>query len=246
MRNIKLIIQYEGTRYRGWQSQESTDNTIQGKLEVLLEKMCKEKVELFGSGRTDAGVHALAQVANFHTNSDMSTQDMLHFMNEYLPQDIGITAVTEASPRFHSRLNVRGKKYCYHIINSEIPNVFWQRYALTVPEKLDCKAMEEGAAYLVGEHDFKAFTSTKKGKKSTIRKIEEIKIEKKDDLIEVNIIGSGFLHHMVRIMMGTFLRIGKGEMQPEEIRKILRSEKRENAGELVPAKGLMLVEAYYQ
>ena len=195
MRNIRLRLQYEGTRYQGWQKQTSTDNTIQGKMEVLLTKMCGEPVEIAASGRTDAGVHALGQVANFHTESDMSTEEIMAYCNRYLPEDIAVVEVSEAAPRFHSRLNATGKRYRYRIINSQIPDVFWRRYALEEPENLNLDAMREAAELLLGEHDFKAFTSAKKSKKSTIRRIDEIRIEQIEDRIEFVFTGNGFLHH---------------------------------------------------
>lgn len=245
MRNIRLLLQYEGTRYQGWQRQTSSDNTIQGKLESLLGKMCGEPIEIMGSGRTDAGVHAFGQVANFHTHSQMTTEEMLAYINEYLPQDIAVIEVAEVAPRFHSRLNACGKRYCYRVINSEIPNVFWRRYALEVPQKLNIKAMEEAASYLLGEHDFKAFTSAKKGKKSTVRRIDKITIEKKSDILTFTFVGNGFLHHMVRILMGTLLEVGKGERAPRQLEEVLLSQSREKAGTLVPAKGLTLMEVFY-
>ncbi len=246
MRNIRLLLQYEGTRYQGWQRQTSSDNTIQGKLETLLSKMCGEPVELIGSGRTDAGVHAKGQVANFHTDSPMPVEEMLAYINEYLPKDIAVTDIREAAPRFHSRLNACGKCYCYHVINSRIPNVFWRRYALEVPEKLDIEAMKRAAEYLLGEHDFKAFTSAKKGKKSTVRRIDEIRIDKREELLSFTFVGNGFLHHMIRILMGTLLEVGKKERSPESMEAVLASMSREQAGALVPAKGLILMKVFYE
>lgn len=245
MRNIRMILQYEGTRYQGWQKQTSTDNTIQGKLENLLTRMCNESIEIHGSGRTDAGVHAMGQVANFHTNSEMTTEEMLEYINRYLPEDIAVVALSEVSPRFHSRLNACGKHYEYRIINSEIPHVFHRRYALEVPERLDVMAMERAASYLCGEHDFKSFTSAKKGKKSTVRRIDEIMITREEDIFIFSFKGSGFLHHMIRILMGTLLQVGKGERSPESIIELIEAKNREQAGPLVPAKGLTLIEVYF-
>lgn len=245
MRNIRMLLQYEGTRYLGWQRQTSSDNTIQGKLELLLSRMCGEPVEISASGRTDAGVHALGQVANFHTSSEMSPEEMLAYCNRYLPEDIAVVEMSEAAPRFHSRLNACGKRYCYRIINSEIPNVFWRRYAQEVPEQLDLEAMRRAAEYLCGEHDFKSFTSAKKGKKSTVRRIDRISIEKEGDLLTFTFQGNGFLHHMIRILMGTLLEIGMGKRSPENIPKVIASRNREEAGPLMPAKGLTLLEVYY-
>lgn len=246
MRNIRLLLQYEGTRYQGWQKQTTHENTIQGKLETLLSKMCGEPVEIQGSGRTDAGVHALGQVANFHTDCEMSTDEMLSYINQYLPEDIAVVEVAEAAPRFHSRLNATGKCYVYKVINSSVPDVFLRRYAWQVPDALDPEAMRKAAALLLGSHDFKAFTSAKKGKKSTVRRIDEIRIEKEGDLITLTFVGDGFLHHMVRILVGTLLEVGRGVRTPESMEEILASCSREKAGMLAPAKGLTLREVYYQ
>lgn len=245
MRNIRMLIQYEGTRYQGWQRQTTSENTIQGKLELLLGKMCGEEIELSASGRTDAGVHALGQVANFHTESSMSLQEMFAYCNRYLPEDIAVVEMTEAAPRFHSRLNACGKKYSYRVINSDIPNVFWRRYAQEVPESLNMEAMKRAAHLLLGEHDFKSFTSAKKGKKSTVRRIDEITIEREGDMITFTFRGNGFLHHMIRILMGTLLEVGMGKRSPESIPEIIAACNREAAGPLVPAKGLTLMEVYY-
>ncbi len=245
MRNIRLLLQYEGTRYQGWQRQQSTENTIQGKLEALLGRMCGEPVEVQGSGRTDAGVHALGQVANFHTQSDMPVEEMLAYINRYLPEDIAVTEAAEAPPRFHSRLNARGKHYEYRIINSEIPDVFRRRYALEVPKPLDVDAMERAAGMLLGEHDFKSFTSAKKSRKSTVRRIDEISVAREGDVLCFSFKGNGFLHHMIRILMGTLLEVGMGERSPESMRELIAAGDRAQAGPLLPAKGLVLVEVYF-
>lgn len=245
MRNIRLLLQYEGTRYQGWQRQQSTGNTIQGKLEELLSRMCGELVEVQGSGRTDAGVHALGQVANFHTDSPMTTEEMLVYINRYLPEDIAVVEISEAHPRFHSRLNARGKRYEYRVVNSAVPHVFLRRYALEVPQRLDIRAMEQAAAVLCGEHDFKSFTSARKGKKSTVRRIDEIRISRDGDVLCFSFRGNGFLHHMVRILMGTLLEVGMGLRGPESMEKVLAARNREAAGPLAPAKGLTLVEVFF-
>lgn len=245
MRNIRILLQYEGTRYQGWQRQQSTENTIQGKLEQLLARMCGEPIEVQGSGRTDAGVHAKGQVANFHTHSRMSVEEMLEYINRYLPEDVAVIDISEAAPRFHSRLNACGKHYEYRIINSAVPDVFQRRYALEVPEALDVQAMERAAEYLLGEHDFKSFTSAKRSRKSTIRRIDEIKITKEGHLLRFSFKGSGFLHHMIRIVMGTLLEVGMGKRRPENVAEVLEAHDRELAGPLMPAKGLTLVEVFF-
>ena len=255
MRNFKMILQYEGTRYQGWQRQESTDNTIQGKLETLLSKMTGQKIEVQGSGRTDAGVHALGQVAHFHADTDMTPEEMLKYMNFYLPEDVGVIELKEVSERFHSRLNAKGKTYCYRVVNADLPHVFDRRYVHEEKELLDIEAMRKAANYLMGTHDFKAFTSNKRSKKSTVRTIDSIQIEQvvstsltmtgKADEIQFVYSGNGFLYHMVRILTGTLLEVGKHKRKPEDIAEILASGNREMAGELAPAKGLTLVEVRY-
>lgn len=245
MSNYKMVLQYEGTRYQGWQRQESTGNTIQGKLEALLTKMCGEKVEIQGSGRTDAGVHAKGQIANMHMNTDKTPAEIMEYMNRYLPEDIGVISVEEVGERFHSRLNAKGKTYCYRIINSTVPHVFERRYAYVYPAHLNVEAMREAASYLIGTHDFASFTSAKKSKKSTVRTIEEIRIEVKEDIISIFYSGNGFLFHMVRILTGTLLEVGSGERKPDEIKEILAKRKRDSAGFLVPATGLTLLEVRY-
>lgn len=245
MRNIRIKVAYEGTRYQGWQKQETSENTIQGKLEMLLSRMCEEKITVQGSGRTDAGVHALGQIVNFHTTCTMGTEEMLQYMNRYLPEDIAVVEIAEASERFHSRLNAVGKRYSYRVWNSSIPNVFLRRYAYTVTEQLDIEAMRRAASYLVGEHDFKAFTSAKKGKKSTLRRIDSVDISGKGDLLTFTFTGNGFLYHMIRILVGTLLEVGRGERDETSIPALIASKDREKAGPLMPGKGLVLEEVFY-
>lgn len=245
MRNFQMILQYEGTRYQGWQKQESTENTIQGKLEHILTKMVNQEVAVQGSGRTDAGVHAMGQVANFHCNTKMSEKEIMEYINTYLPEDIAVIALSEVNERFHARLNAKGKIYRYRVLNSEIPHIFDRRYVYQTEAVLDMERMQKAAEYLCGTHDFKAFTSNKKGKKSTVRRIDEIKIEKAGDEIWFTFSGNGFLYHMVRILMGTLLEVGRGEKSPEMIPEILEGKNREAAGELVPAKGLTLLKVLY-
>ena len=245
MRNIKVILQYEGTKYQGWQRQVNTGNTIQGKLEAILTTMCGRKVEVQGAGRTDAGVHALGQVANFHLETDKSPEEIMVYMNRYLPEDIAVIAAAEASQRFHSRLNATGKTYCYRVLNSATPHIFERRYVYMMPEELDLEAMEQAAKLFCGTHDFRAFTSNKKSKKSTIRTVDEIRIKKVGDEIRFTFQGNGFLYHMVRIMMGTLLEVGKHERDMSQVEYLLHAGRREDAGFLVPAMGLALVEVRY-
>ncbi len=245
MRNFRIVLQYEGTKYQGWQKQESTDNTIQGKLENILTKMAGTVVEVHGAGRTDAGVHARGQVVHFKVETDMSETEILDYMNQYLPEDIAVISIKEAGERFHARLNAIGKVYQYRIVNSNIPHVFERRYVHVVEKPLDLEKMRKAAEVLTGTHDFKAFTSTKRGKKSTVRTIENIDINKCGDEIVLTYRGDGFLYHMVRILSGTLIEVGLSERSVESVLETLKSLERKNAGFLAPAKGLTLIEVLY-
>lgn len=245
MRNIKVILQYEGTKYQGWQRQDHTGNTVQGKLEALLTKMCGKKVEVTGSGRTDAGVHAYGQVANFHTETQMSLEEIMDYMNRYLPEDIAVIHIEEMPERFHSRLNAKGKTYVYRVINSKVPHIFDRRYVYAVEEDLDMEAMKRAARLLCGTHDFRAFTSHKRSRKSTVRTVDSIEIEKNGDEILFTFKGDGFLYHMVRIMMGTLLEAGTHKRNEAQVKGLFEAGTREEAGYLAPAKGLALVEVFY-
>ncbi len=245
MTNYKLTIQYVGTRYDGWQRQGNTDNTIQGKLETLLSRLFGFPVEIIGSGRTDAGAHAFGQVANFHVPVDMPTQDILEYMNQYLPKDIAVSSVEKVDDRFHSRFNVKRKTYQYRIWNSYISNVFEKNFVYEVTDTLDVDRMKEAALYLIGEHDFKAFCSNKRMKKSTVRTIYEINIEELEPEIRITITGNGFLYNMVRIIVGTLLEIGMGEKKPSDVPAMLAGKDRRTTGYTVPPSGLMLMDVEY-
>lgn len=245
--NYKAVIQYEGTRYRGWQVQGNTDQTIQGKLETLLGRMAGEPVEVHGSGRTDGGVHAAGQVISFRCKVGMSPQEIRGYMNRYLPEDIAVLSVEEAAPRFHARLNAVRKTYVYTIWNSEIPNVFGRRFMTRIEEPLDVERMREAAGYLCGEHDFLAFSSLnpRRFKKSTVRRLDEIRIEQKEAVIRICFTGDGFLYHMVRILTGTLVEVGLGLRSPEEMDLLLKSGSRADAGRLMPPEGLTLLSVEY-
>lgn len=245
MRNFKIILQYEGTRYQGWQRQESTQNTIQGKLERLLSRIAGEPVEIQASGRTDAGVHAYGQTANFHMDTQFSAEALMEQINAYLPEDIGVISIEEVPERFHSRLNAKGKTYRYRVLNSAVPHVFDRRYVYAFPEKLDVEAMRRAACLLCGTHDYRAFTSAKRSRKSTVRTVDAIEIERIGDELRFTFSGNGFLFHMVRILMGTLLEVGTGKREAEEMTLLLENGKREDAGPLVPACGLALMEVRY-
>ena len=244
MRNLRLEICYDGTRYRGWQRLPGKDDTIQGKLETALSRILGEAVEISGSGRTDAGVHAKGQVANFHCESSMAAEDILANLRRYLPEDIGIYSCKEVSPRFHARLNAKEKTYLYRIHNSAAPCVFDRRYVTVVEDALDLEKMRIAAAYFLGEHDFSAFCTNAKMKKSTVRYIRSMEVERAGEEIRITVTGNGFLQNMVRILVGTLVEVGRGERSGDSI-PALFGGKRADAGFLAPAQGLCLQEVYY-
>ena len=243
-RNIRLIICYDGTRYKGWQRLNGTENTIQGKLEQTLSRLLGESIEISGSGRTDAGAHAAGQVVNFHCESTMPCEEILSGLRRYLPEDIGIESCEETSERFHARLNCKSKTYRYRIWNSEKPCVFQRRFVYVMPEKLDVEQMRSAAQYLLGEHDFSAFCANKNMKKSTVRRVDSIQITREREELVLTFTGNGFLYNMVRIMVGTLLEVGRGERKADSL-PALFGAKREEAGYLVPAQGLCLMEVSY-
>lgn len=244
MRNIRLDICYDGTRYRGWQRLSNSDNTVQAKLEKTLSRILEESIEITGSGRTDAGTHAFCQVANFHCNSSMPAEEILNQLRMYLPEDIGIYSCKNVSPRFHARLNAKTKTYRYRVWHSEKPCVFDRRFVYIQPGNFDLEAMNEAARHFLGEHDFSAFCANKNMKKSTVRYIERFEINRTENELEFLVTGNGFLHHMVRIMVGTLLEVGRGQRKPESI-PMLFGAQRAQAGELIPSCGLCLMEVTY-
>ena len=243
--NYKLVLQYDGTKLNGWQKQGNTDNTIQGKLEAILEKMYGEYVEIHGSGRTDAGVHALGQVANFHAPAKFSVQEIKAALNEYLSKDIRVLEVETVDERFHARLTAKGKTYEYRIDNGEVANVFQRKHTMREEIPLDLDAMRKAASYFVGTHDFKTFCANKKMKKSTVRTITSIVIEKQEGIVSIRYTGNGFLYNMVRILTGTLIEVGRRKCRPEEMQGIIEAMDRGVAGFTAPAQGLFLVEVNY-
>lgn len=244
MRNIRLDICYDGTRYRGWQRLPGKDDTIQAKLENALTRILGENIEISGSGRTDAGVHAQGQVANFHCSSNMPCQQILQELRKFLPEDIGIQSCKECADRFHARLNAREKTYLYRIWNSDAPCVFQRKFVTQIPEQLDLAAMTRAARYLEGEHDFSAFCGNPKFKKSTVRNIRSVRIYGAAGEVHLEFTGDGFIQNQVRIMVGTLLEVGLGRRDPDSI-PMLFGAKRSEAGFLAPAQGLCLQEVYY-
>lgn len=244
--NYKIVLAYDGSRYDGWQKQGNTDNTIQGKLEAVIGRMLGEAVEVCGSGRTDAGVHALAQTANFHGETSMTEGEIKDYLNRYLPEDIGILSVEKISPRFHSRLSACEKTYLYQIETGNKANVFERKYVYCLGKTLDLERMRRGAALLLGERDFKSFCSNKRMKKSTIRNLISISIEEKGSKVLIRYRGNGFLYNMVRILTGTLIEIGLGDRKAEDVIRILEKKDRAAAGPTAPAQGLFLEKVEYK
>ena len=245
MKNYRLTLCYEGSRYRGWQKQGNTDNTVQGKLEALLSRLLEQAVEVSGCGRTDAGVHARRQVCSFRAETALSCDELLRRIRSLLPEDIGALSLEEAEERFHARLSAKGKCYVYRIWNSETPNVFDRRFQLRNPEPLDTAAMERAAALLCGKHDFSSFCSLRQMKKSPVRELKSIEIVREAEELRLVFTGAGFLYNMVRILTGTLLEVGEGKRAPEDMPAILASRSRAQAGPTAPAQGLTLWDVYY-
>ena len=245
MRRIKLLIEYEGTRYSGWQLQVK-QVSIQGVLESKLHKITGEKIRVIGSGRTDAGVHAEGQMAHFQTNSTMKLDEFLKAMNSLLPSDIVVKKVAEAKPDFHAQISATRKTYRYTILNREYPSALHNRTAhyIAIPI-LNVTAMRKAARYLVGQHDFKSFQSSGCTAKSTLREIHRLSIAKESDFIRITVDGSGFLKYMVRIIVGTLIEIGWGKWPPERMLTVLKSKDRLMAGPTAPSRGLCLVKVVY-
>ena len=246
MPNYRLTLCYEGTRYRGWQKQGNTENTIQGKLEAALSRLLSEPIEVAGCGRTDAGVHAREQVCSFRSQTPLDCEETLHALRSVLPEDIGAIALIEAAPRFHARLSCQSKTYCYRIRTSDTPDVFTRRFVLPYPGQLDVNAMRAAAAQLTGEHDFAAFCSLKNSKRSTVRTLRRIDFQESGDELRIYYTADGFLYNMVRILTGTLLEIGLGQREAAELSAILSSRDRAQAGFTAPAVGLTLWEIHYE
>ncbi len=246
MRNIKLIIEYDGKDFNGWQKQPTKLN-IQGEIEKAIQTITGEEVEVFASGRTDAGVHALGQVANFKTNSTIPIEKIPIAINTNLKKSIVIKSAEEVEERFHSRLNCKRKTYRYIINNSKYGTAIYRNLETHIPMKLDIQKMKEAIKYFEGEHDFKAFKASGTSSKSSVRTIYKAEIiEAKNERIYIELTGNGFLYNMVRIIAGTLVDVGLGKIEPEDIEKIINSKKRENAGKTLPPQGLYLVNVEYE
>lgn len=246
MYNYKLIIGYDGARYQGWQKNKNARETVQTKIEKVINEVVGEEVNLIGSGRTDKGVHAEHQVANFHCKARQKSSSLKYQLNAMLPDDIVIQAVNKADENFHSRFSAESKIYRYTLwkANCERFPLFERKFVYHLEEQVDTDLMLVAAQKFVGEHDFKGFSSDKT-KKSTIRTIDRVDVIDEDDYIEIEVEGNGFLYNMVRIMVGTLIEIGMGTRHDESIDEVFEYKKRELAGVTAPAKGLSLVDVIY-
>lgn len=249
MKNFKLTIRYDGTRYNGWQHQKNTKDTIQGKLETLLMRMTNktedEPITVIGAGRTDAGVSAIAMTANVYLDTTFSEQEIKEYMNKYLPDDISIDDVKRVDKRFHSRFNATGKTYRYTLWCGDTKPVFDRKYVYVLEKMPDIESMKAAAEMLIGTNDYKSFCGNKKMKKSTVRTVDSIKIFQKDSYIIMEFHGDGFLQNMIRILVGTLLDVGYGKKKPEEMKNIIDAKDRQEAGPTAPSNGLCLVEVDY-
>lgn len=244
MRNIKLIIEYNGKGFNGWQKQPNRLN-IQGEIEKAIGELTGEKINLIASGRTDAGVHSFGQTANFYTDSKIPIEKFAVAINSKLKKTIVIKSAEEVDEKFHSRYSVHNKKYRYIINNSEQGTAIYKDLEYHMPVKLNVEKMQEAVKYFEGVHDFSAFKASGTSSKSSVREIYKAEVFKQDEKIIIELTGNGFLYNMVRIIAGTLVDVGLGKIMPENIPNIIESKKRENAGKTLPPYGLYLVEVNY-
>ena len=246
MRNIKLIISYDGTDYSGWQFQKNSRNTVQAILQRAIRKITGEKCHVTGSGRTDDGVHAAAQVANFRTRSGIPAEKMRMALNSAIPEDIVIEDARDVDGRFDAQRSAVSKLYRYTIMNSDFMDPFLRRYAAKVFFRLDIARMRRGARQIIGRHDFRAFKTVDGGEKDSVRTVKDIRISKKGDIIYIDMEADGFLYNMARSIAGTLVEIGRGKFPVESMRRILRARDRRLCGPTMPAKGLCLIKVRYR
>jgi tRNA pseudouridine38-40 synthase len=250
MRNLKIVLAYDGTDFCGWQVQPDA-RSIQGALSHAIGRITGEKVLPQGSGRTDAGVHALAQVASFSTASPIPPENLCNALNDLLPASIRMLEVSEVPSEFHARKSAKAKTYRYRIYRSAICSPFLARYVWHYPYPLDCDKMRLASAFVVGEHDFTSFAAVDPERAheysgaSNVRRIFDSNWGLEGEELIYTVRGSGFLHHMVRNLVGTFLMVGKGSLQAEDIMRILQARNRSAAGATAPASGLYLVNVEY-
>ncbi|MGQ9647054.1 MAG: tRNA pseudouridine(38-40) synthase TruA [Thermodesulfobacteriota bacterium] len=245
MRTIKLLIEYDGTNYQGWQVQQK-GVTIQGVIEEKLARLIGEPAHLVGSGRTDAGVHALGQVAHFKTKSRLDVQTIQRALNSLLPTDITVRNVEEVDEGFHARRSAKSKVYEYWVLNRPLRSVFQRGTAWHVPQALNLREMKKATRSLIGEHDFSSFQSVGSPKKTAIRRVIQAEWKwSREGHLRFEIEANGFLKQMVRAIVGTLIEVGKGKITSEGFQRILESKDRQKAGPTAPAHGLFLKEVKY-
>ncbi|MCT8136870.1 tRNA pseudouridine(38-40) synthase TruA [Anaerobacillus sp. CMMVII] len=245
MNNYKLLIQYDGGRYKGWQRLGGNENTIQGKIEAVITEMVGKETEIIGCSRTDAGVHALAQVANFKSSVKLTPEEVKSYLNKYLPQDISVADVSLVPERFHARYNAKDKTYMYKIWNEDYLNPFMRKHSMHIEKKLDVNRMKKAGQYFLGEHDFTAFSNAKSKKKTMVREIYAVDLEQVGGFIEIRICGNGFLYNMVRKMVGVLIEAGQGKIEPETVATILASKERNQLNFMADPSGLYLEKIEY-
>jgi len=245
MRNFKLTIEYDGSRYCGWQRQNN-DPTIQGEIEQALMKMIGLKISLIGSGRTDAGVHAYGQVANFKCDTKLNAEDFLGGLNSLIPDDVIVISCDEVDETFHARYNVKSKTYVYRILNRSRPAAIFRQYAWHIRKKLNLEPMRTAITHLIGCYDFKAFEGAGSPRSHTNRCVIKANLfEEKNGYLVFEIEADGFLRFMVRNIVGTLVEVGLGKITPADFKRILDSKDRSQAGVTAPARGLFLKEVNY-
>ena len=242
---VALGIEYDGSEYYGFQKQKSTEQTIQGNLENSISQVANHSIKTFCSGRTDAGVHAFMQVVHFDTESRRSTREWVRGINSYLPHDIKVLWSKELDETFHARYSATHRSYLYRILNNQTPSALWSKRSLFVPQKLDVRSMRAATKYLIGEHDFSSFRGSGCQSNSPVRSIEDIKITKQNNFITFELRANAFLLHMVRIIIGTLLMVGKREIKPVEMKNILNEKDRRIAGKTVSSSGLYFLGPKY-
>ena len=246
MKNYCLTLAYDGSRYQGWQGQGNTEHTIQARVAAVLERMCGHPADVQASGRTDAGVHALGQVATVRLETGLTCGEILNYLNRYLPQDIGALAVEEAPERFHARLSACYKTYRYQIWNSPAPDVFGRKYRLALPEPLNLDAMGRAARLLEGEHDFRSFCGLTRFRKSTVRTVYAIGLDRLEEVVTLCFTGNGFLNRMVRILSAVLVEVGLGHRPPEWAAEVLAARERAAAPGALAPQGLFLESVSYE
>ncbi len=244
LRNHKILVEYIGTRYCGWQKQKN-DPTIQGTIEEVLLNLYKEKIKVKGAGRTDAGVHATGQVANFFAPDFIPPEKLFIILNNNLPKDIRIKNIKYVDPQFDAQKNASSKIYRYQIYNRPYASPFMEPFCYCVKQKLNFKLMEESLKYFIGKKDFTSFCVKRSQKENNVRVVKMATLKKRGNLLIFKIEANGFLHKMVRNIVGTLIEIGKGKLMPEDVNKIFNKRKREEAGPTSPAKGLFLEKVKY-